>query len=74
MLARRADDQALLASKDHNIDCLIKEVANRQATVEKAFEEAWSLREKAEELSKKNLSLKKDRDKACEIADSLYKQ
>ena len=74
LLAKRADDQAVISGKDHHIAGLVKEVSDRQAVIEAAFEEAWSLRVKAEELNRKNLSLKKDRDKACEIADSLYRQ
>ena len=64
----------VISQKDHHIAGLVKEVVARQDTIDQAFEEAWSLRQKAEELSRKNLSLKKDRDKACEIADSLYRQ
>ena len=74
LLEDKADLCDVISQKDHRIVGLVKEVATRQATLEQAFEEAWSLREKAEELSRKNLSLKKDRDKACNIADSLYRQ
>ena len=74
LLEEKADLCDVISQKDHRIAGLVKEVAARQATLEQAFEEAWSLREKAEELSRKNLSLKKDRDKACNIADSLYRQ
>ena len=74
LLEDKADLCDVISQKDHRIAGLVKEVAARQATLEQAFEEAWSLREKAEELSRKNLSLKKDRDKACNIADSLYRQ
>ena len=74
LLEDKADLNADIKRKDSQIAGLVSEVAARQATVEKAFEEAWSLRQKAEELAKKNLSLKKDRDKACEIADQLYRQ
>ena len=74
LLEDKADLCDVISQKDHRIAGLVEEVAARQATLEQAFEEAWSLREKAEELSRKNLSLKKDRDKACNIADSLYRQ
>ena len=77
-VAELLEDKAVLndviSQKDHHIANLVSEVAARQATIDQAFEEAWSLRQKAEELAKKNLSLKKDRDKACEIADQLYRQ
>ena len=77
-VAELLEDKAVLndviSQKDHHIAGLVKEVVARQATIDQAFEEAWSLRQKAEELAKKNLSLKKDRDKACEIADQLYRQ
>ena len=77
-VAELLEDKAVLndviSQKDHHIAGLVKEVVARQDTIDQAFEEAWSLRQKAEELAKKNLSLKKDRDKACEIADSLYRQ
>ena len=74
LLEDKADLNADIKRKDSQIAGLVSEVAARQATVDQAFEEAWSLRQKAEELSRKNMSLKKDRDKACEIADSLYRQ
>lgn len=74
LLENKADLYGSLKEKDSHIAGLVKEVAARQATIDQAFEEAWSLRQKAEELAKKNISLKKDRDKACEIADNLYRQ
>ena len=64
LLAKRADDQEIIAAKDHHIAGLITEVAARQATVEGAFDEAAAFRNKAEELQKKLFEKKVELDNA----------
>ena len=64
LLSKRANDQAILAAKDHHIAGLVKEVAARQATVEKAFEEAAAFRNKAESLHKELFEKKAELDNA----------
>ena len=67
LLTKRADDQETIATKDHHIAGLIKEVAARQATIEQA-ESIISV------AIYERDSLKKDLESACKIADSLYRQ
>ena len=64
LLAQRADDQELIANKDHHIAGLIAEVAARQATVEGAFDEAAAFRNKAESLHKELFEKKAELDNA----------
>ena len=64
LLARRADDQAVIANKDLHIAGLIAEVAARQATVEGAFDEAAAFRNKAESLHKELFEKKAELDNA----------
>ena len=64
LLTRRADDQAVIAGKDHHIAGLIAEVAARQATVEGAFDEAAAFRNKAESLHKELFEKKTELDNA----------
>ena len=64
LLAQRADDQDIIANKDHHIAGLIAEVAARQATVEGAFDEAAAFRNKAESLHKELFEKKAELDNA----------
>ena len=64
LLTRRANDQAVIAAKDHHIAGLIAEVAARQAVVEGAFDEATAFRNKAESLHKELFEKKAELDNA----------